>query len=431
VPRAIIFRERLIAPSETFIVEQALALRRYRPVLAGLRRTEPRLAHVLPEVLLSEGAGIRDKVVAHLYRDMPLARRFFQRLAEMNPSIIHAHFAVDAVQALPIADALRLPLVVSLHGFDVTASDESHRKSYSGCHYLSHRAKLFARASVFLCVSKSIQEAALGRGFPEEKLHLHYTGVDCERFQPAPVERDPKLVLFVGRLVEKKGCEYLLRAMALVQQQDAKARLDIIGDGPLRSELEALAKTLGIRARFRGMLDPEEVQASMSRARVLCNPSVTAASGDVEGFGMVFAEAQAVGTPVVSSAHAAIPEAVNHGVTGLLCPERSAGPLAEALLTFLSDDSFWFRASQYAALWVRDHFDIARQTRKLEMIYDGCLEQSLRISSMPGSGSRIRGGVGPLVAVSEFRADAALDRSVCSIAIPGLGIRAKRLTPRS
>jgi hypothetical protein len=169
----------------------------------------------------------------------------------------------------------------------------------------------------------------------------------------------------------------------------------------------------------------------MSRARVLCNPSVTAASGDVEGFGMVFAEAQAVGTPVVSFAHAAIPEAVNHGVTGLLCPERSVEPLAEALLTFLTDDSFWFRASQFAAAWVRDHFDIARQTRKLETIYDGCLEQSLRITSLPGSGSRVRGAVGPLAAVSEFRADAALDASACSISIPGLGIRARDIAPRS
>jgi glycosyltransferase involved in cell wall biosynthesis len=208
-------------------------------------------------------------------------------------------------------------------------------------------------------------------------------------------------------------------------------RLDIIGDGPLRSELEALAKALGIRARFRGMLDPEEVQSSMSRARVLCNPSVTAASGDVEGFGMVFAEAQAVGTPVVSFAHAAIPEAVSHGVTGLLCPEGSVEPLAEAIRTFLSDDSFWFRTSQYAANWVREHFDIARQTRKLEAIYDGCLEQSLRITSLPGNGSRVRGRVIPLSAVSEFRADAALDGSACSISIPALGIRAKGITPRS
>jgi colanic acid/amylovoran biosynthesis glycosyltransferase len=401
MPRAIIFRERLLAPSETFILEQAQALRRYRPVLAGLRRTEPSLAHDLPEILLSDGAGIRDRVVAHLYRNAPLGRNFFRRLGELNPSIIHAHFATDAVQALPIADALRLPLIVSLHGFDVTSSDESHRKSFSGRYYVSHRAQLFTRAAAFLCVSRSIRETALRAGFPENKLHLHYTGVDCDRFRPVTTARDPKLILFVGRLVEKKGCEYLLRAMALVRQQDPKAHLEIIGDGPLRSELETMAKALGVSAHFRGMQDSREVQRSMSRARVLCNPSVTAASGDMEGFGMVFAEAQAVGTPVVSFTHAAIPEEVSHGVTGLLCPERSVEPLAEALLTFLTDESFWLDTSERAIAWVRNQFDIARQTKKLETIYDGCLEQSQRIGTLPRSGLRAPGGRS-LASVSQF-----------------------------
>jgi colanic acid/amylovoran biosynthesis glycosyltransferase len=392
MPRAIIFRERLLAPSETFIVEQALALRRYRPVLAGLRRTEPSLAHALPEILLSDGAGFLDKVAANLYRNIPLGRSFFYQLGELNPSIIHAHFATDGVQALPIAEALGLPLIVSLHGFDVTSTDESHRKSFSGRHYVSHKKVLFARASAFLCVSRSIREAAVRAGFPEEKLHLHYTGIDCERFRPAYLERDPKLILFVGRLVEKKGCEYLLRAMARVQHADPKAHLEIIGDGPLRSELEAMSKALGLRARFRGVQSPDEVQRSMSRARVLCNPSVTAASGDIEGFGMVFAEAQAVGTPVVSSLHAAIPEAVSHGTTGLLCPERAVEPIADALLTFLTDEGFWLKTSERAIAWVRNHFDIARQTKKLETIYDGCLEQRQRIGTLPRSGLPARGG---------------------------------------
>jgi colanic acid/amylovoran biosynthesis glycosyltransferase len=126
----------------------------------------------------------------------------------------------------------------------------------------------------------------------------------------------------------------------------------------------------------------------MSRARVLCNPSVTAAGGDIEGFGMVFAEAQAVGTPVVSFTHAAIPEAVSHGVTGLLCPERSVEPLAEALSVFLTDESFWLKTSERAVVWVRNQFDIARQTIKLETIYDGCLEQRQRIGTLPRGGLR-------------------------------------------
>ncbi len=379
---AIIFRERLLPPSETFIMEQAQALRRYRPVLVGLRRTEPTLRHNLPQILLRGGLGTTDKIgdkIAHrVYRHVPWAPGFFRRLRAVSPSILHAHFATDSIHALPIAKALRVPLIVSFHGYDVTPSDANFRESTWGRQYLSQRRRLFAPASAFLCVSRSIREAALRAGFPEEKLHVHYTGVDCERFRPIPGERDPKLILFVGRLVEKKGCEYLLRAMALVQQEDPKAHLEIIGDGPLRSELEALAIKLAVRARFRGVQDTHEVQRRMSCARVLCNPSVTAANGDMEGFGMVFAEAQAVGTPVVSSLHAAIPEAVSHGETGLLCPEGMPAPLAEALLTFLKDDIFWSRTSERAVAWVREHFDLAKQTVKLEQIYDECREQNRR-----------------------------------------------------
>jgi len=364
---ALIFRGQLLAPSETFVVEQAQALRRYNPILVGLRRANPRLRHSLPEVLLRGGSGIADKIAARAFLYAPVAASYFRRLRTAEPSIVHAHFATDGVQALSIADALDLPLIVSLHGYDVTPSDGQLSKSFSGRYYLSRRQRLFARASAFVCVSKSIREAALLAGFPEEKLHVHYTGVDCERFKPVAVERDPNLILFVGRLVETKGCEYVLRAMALVQREDPKAHLEVIGDGPLRPALEAIAKQSSLRVSFLGVQDTHEVQHRMSRARVLCNPSVTA-----EGFGMVFAEAQAVGTPVVSCMHSAIPEAVCHGETGLLCPERMPAPLAEALLRFLKDDNFWKQTSARSVTWVQEHFDIAKQTARLEQLYDEC-----------------------------------------------------------
>jgi colanic acid/amylovoran biosynthesis glycosyltransferase len=366
----LVFRGRLLAPSETFVVEQAQALRHYNPVLVGLRRTEPCLHHSLPEVVLRNGAGTSDKIAAKAFLYAPLTPGFFRRLRAAQPSILHAHFATDGAQVLPIANALHLPLIVSLHGYDVTSSDTDLSRSFSGRYYLARREQLFARASAFICVSQSILDTALRAGFPEKKLHVHYTGVDCKRFRPVAIERDPKLILFVGRLVETKGCEYLLRAMALVQQKDPRAHLEIIGDGPLRPALQALARELALRVRFLGVQGTHEVQRRMSRARVLCNPSVTA-----EGFGMVFAEAQSVGTPVVSCMHSAIPEAVSHGQTGLLCPERMPSPLAEALLTFLNDENFWARASARSMTWVREHFDIAEQTMKLERLYDECREQ--------------------------------------------------------
>ena len=379
---ALIFRERLLAPSETFIIEQAKALRGYLPVLVGLRRSKHSLNHPLPEILLRDGHGPVDQLAASLFRKFPIGRAFFRKLRATRPSIIHAHFAIDAMQALPMARKLDLPLIVSLHGFDVTSNDRALGTSFAGRHFLENRDRLFREATAFICVSRFIRDAARKAGFPESKLRVHYTGIDCQRFRPANIQRDPKLILFVGRLVEKKGCEFLLRAMAILRQHDPDARVEIIGDGPLRGQLEAQAASLSLRVSFRGVQTPEEVLRSMSRARVLCNPSVTAASGDMEGFGMVFAEAQAVGTPVVSFSHGAIPEVVDHGHTGLLCPEANVPALAKSLQKLLLDDQLWSSLSRRAPEWVMEHFDIKKQTESLEALYDECVANH-RSSRLP------------------------------------------------
>jgi glycosyltransferase involved in cell wall biosynthesis len=374
---ALIFRECLLPPSETFIADQARHLERYQPVLAGLRTSRPSLEHGLPQVLLSNNSQSKGKLIAAFFRETHIAPGFYAELIAQRPTIVHAHFATDAVQAMPIARKLNVPLIVSLHGFDVTSTDDALRGSALGRNYLANRLRLFEQTSVFLCVSDFIRSTALRAGFPQSKLCVHYTGIDCDRFHPATAPRDPKKVVFVGRLVEKKGCEHLIRAMKIVQRQDREAHMEVIGDGPLRHDLQRLAISLAVNANFRGLQPPTEVQSAMAGARVLCNPSVTAASGDKEGFGMVFAEAQAVGTPVVSFAHAAIPEAVIHGCTGLLCKERSVEELADSILTLLGDEDAWATMSRNAVLWVRRHFDIRKQNRVLEAIYDRCIGESL------------------------------------------------------
>lgn len=377
MPTALIFRERILAPSETFIYEQARFLTRYQPVLTGLRRTVPALSHQLPEVLMRQGASLVDQVAVNLYRRLPFSPGYLAELRALEPGIVHAHFATDAVQALSISRRLNIPLVVSLHGYDVTSTEEALRSSFAGRHYLRNRQRLFRYASAFLCVSRFIRDIALEAGFPREKLHVHYTGIDCAHFQPSSLSRDPNLVLFVGRLVEKKGCEHALRAMAKVQRILPEARLEIIGDGPLRPALQSLSAELSVNAVFRGVQPPAEVCRSMSRARILCNPSVTAPGGDREGFGMVFAEAQAVGTPVVTYAHAAIPEAVSHGETGLIAKERDTEALADALVMLLQQHELWQRMSLRSVTWVRENFDLGVQTRQLEALYDQCVDRRM------------------------------------------------------
>ncbi|MGA9720354.1 MAG: glycosyltransferase [Acidobacteriaceae bacterium] len=367
---ALIFRELLLPPSETFVLAQAAALQRYRPVFSGLIDVPNSLPVPTPICLTRRDAPLsRYRVEA--YRRLFWAPSFHQQVRRVHPALIHSHFAVDAVDTLGIQRGLKIPLVVTLHGFDVSASNEDFARNRSGRRFLKRRPRLWQRTSHFICVSNAIREIAQQAGYPEEKLVVRYIGIDCEKFSPGSIAgREPDLILFVARLVEKKGCEYLIRAAAQLRDRNRRARLIIIGDGPLRGELERLATTLKVQASFLGVQGPEAVREWMQRAWVLCNPSVTATNGDTEGLGMVFAEAQATGLPVVSTLHGGIPEVVRNGETGLLARERSTEELAEHLERMLVDRAFWNACSERAKVWIREQFDIHRCTAGLEEVYD-------------------------------------------------------------
>src|SRR5207247_5934205 len=146
---------------------------------------------------------------------------------------------------------------------------------------------------------------------------------------PAPDGRGP--VLFVGRLVERKGVAHLIEAIARLGSRGP--RLEIVGEGPERPGLEALAARLGVvdRVVFRGKIPPDELQASYARAAVCVLPSVLDARGDTEGLGVVLLEAMNHGTPVIASRVGGIPDIVEDGVSGLLVPPGDADALAAAV----------------------------------------------------------------------------------------------------
>lgn len=364
--RVLIYRNDLLPISETFIRDQAGAMMRFQPCFLGLIRPTRSLEIPSDAILLTRSFSLSSRVRKRLYRMTGIAPVFHRRAARVDAELIHAHFAPDGRIATHVADALRLPLIVTLHGYDVTVRSTSF-KSYAG---------LWRKASLFLCVSNFIRDKAIEAGFPEEKLRVHYIGINPRRFISSGCERQPNSVLFVGRLVEKKGCEYLLRAMVLVQKEHPQATATIIGDGPLRPQLEELAKSLKVQCSFLGAQPHDVVREHLDSARVFCVPSVTAANGDSEGLAMVFGEAQAMGVPVVTFNHGGMKEIVLDGDTGLLAPEFDHAKLAEGILRYLKDDALWQRSSSNASSWIRERFDIAMQTAELEDIYEQVISSS-------------------------------------------------------
>lgn len=372
-PTVVFFSGRLLPPSETFIKAQAEGLQQFTPYYVGSRLIKG-LELPSERTLTVNQGGVSGNLEEVVFKVSGFAPRLYQKVQQLKPTLIHAHFGVCGALALPLMRRLKLPMIVTFYGLDATMKDDyARRESISTRVYLRRREALKREASLFIAVSEFIKEKLLEQGFPAEKTVAHYYGVDTEKFTPDPsVPREP-VVLFVGRLAEKKGCEYLIQAMAQVQEQISDVELAIIGDGPLRESLEALAAKSLRRYQFLGLQPSDVVRSWMNRALLLAVPSVTASTGDSEGLPTVVVEAQSMGLPVVGSIHAGIPQAVVHGETGFLAPERDWKALSEYILRLLQDLTLWQRCSVNGQQRVRDSFNLSKQTRILENFYRSVL----------------------------------------------------------
>jgi len=384
----LIYRDDLLPPSETFIRAQSMALCRYQPIFTGLRDVETSLVSENARIVAEHTSLVPRLLRRRAYRifgaHLKLQKRsFFEELRSAKPALLHAHFAPDAVHAIPLASELDLPLLVTLHGYDVTARSDSRNPLHQ---ILRQRGlkQLHQRATVFLCVSEFIRDKAIAAGFPSDKLLVHYIGVDASTFQPSDKAGASNNVLFVGRLTEKKGCEYLIRAMLQVKKEVPSAQLIVAGDGPLRSSLEQFARKSGAAVTFTGRLGHDGVRKYMESARVFAVPSVTAPNGDSEGLPMVLLEAQAMGIPVVATRHAGIPEGMLDGKRGLLCDEFDVAGLAHHIAHLLTDQQLWNDHHQRGPAFVREHFNLLHQTALLEDIYDSVLQRHPKRVSFAG-----------------------------------------------
>jgi len=369
-----VFRHNLFRISEQFIVQQAQQLRRYKPIYVGrLRYGEA------PDG--AESLALRDMggplALARIGWQM-IARNpgpYQRLLAGRRPALIHAHFGVEGVYALTLARHLGVPLVTTFHGFDATLSTAALLTSPAWANYPLFRRRLARQGDLFLCASGFIRERVLAMGFPEASTHVHYIGVDCDGIAPRDLQEETTTILHVARLVEVKGAEYLIRAFGRLSGTHPTAELAIVGDGPLKRSLQALAQSLGVgdRVRFVGALPHAQVLAWMRKAAMLVLPSVRTSTGRVEGLGMVLLEAAATGVPVIGSAIGGIPEGIVDGQTGFLAPEKDVEALARRMADLLDNQALRHAIGAQARAFVAERFDIRRQTALLEDFYDSLL----------------------------------------------------------
>jgi glycosyltransferase involved in cell wall biosynthesis len=369
-PVVAIFRSPVFNASETFVAAQAAALARYQPLVFGLERKGNIPDRLADRVLLAR-AG-REALGLKFGSGSAMAAR----LGNFRPALLHAHFGPDGLRALPVAMRLGVPLVTTLHGYDVARSIPGLLASGSPAwiRYALFQRRLQRSGSLFIAVSDALRRRALERGYPEARTITHAIGVDLDLFPMG--EGGAETILHVGRLVEKKGTDILLRAFARLRARMPAARLQIVGEGPRRAALQRLAGQLGLgdSAAFLGALPPERVGKLMRRATVLAVPSVTAGDGDAEGLPVVIFEAAASGLPVVGSDHAGIPEGVRQGITGYVVPEGAVEPLADRLAELLAQPELRRSMAGAARTLAEESFDLRKQTARLEAHYDALLD---------------------------------------------------------
>jgi colanic acid/amylovoran biosynthesis glycosyltransferase len=281
--------------------------------------------------------------------------------------LVHGHFGPRVLQA---AAWLRrgTPVVISLYGYDVA------RLLRDPCWAERYRWAA-RRGATFVVLARYMRDRLLALGIPAGRVRLVRLGVHLPEhaFEPSPAERPARFV-FVGRLVEKKGADVLVNAMARVARDTPGERvtLDLIGSGPRESELKrsVVEMNLGDRVRFLGTLPFHELFDHMRGAAALVQPSVVAPDGDSEGAPMVLMHAQAAGVPCVTTAHSGNPEVLPPEAQPFVVPERDAGALADAMRRIAALAPEERRSLQAAGrAWIEDHYDVERTVAGYDALY--------------------------------------------------------------
>ncbi len=285
-----------------------------------------------------------------------------------NLRVVHAHWIIPqglvAVLLKKILFWRPLRVVLTAHGGDLHANMGG----------LGRRVLRWTmrEADALAVVSEDMRQLAMALGMPAERVVVASMGVDIEAFCPPAEPAARAGLLFVGRLAEKKGVSYLLEAFARLQGATPGLVLRIVGDGPLRGELEAQAVALGLgeRVEFLGARAPREIPRFFQEAQLFVMPSVVAASGDQEGLGLVAAEAMSCRCPVVAHDIPAVRDLVLHGHTGLMVPPRDVEALAGAIRQLLADPARAAALAEDGRRHITGHYSWRAVAERYRRLYE-------------------------------------------------------------
>ena len=294
-----------------------------------------------------------------------------ERIGELQPDLVHAHFGPSGVHLLPLTEELGIPLVVTFYGHDASRLlrdptwVERYRASWSR----------FARVTV---LSEAMREVIVGSGCPPWKCVVVRVAKRLPDYRFSPPTHPVRRFVSVGRLVEKKGHMDVLRAMRALRSSSADISLTIIGEGPLRGELERSIEEWDLQDRvtLSGPRSHAQVVDAMYEADAFVLASRTSPDGDQEGTPVVLLEAQAMGLPCVSTRHSGIPEQIPSSSHWLLAEEGDWAGIAERMQALAACTVDQLQSIARAGrLQVEQEYNLVTEVGKLRALYADVVER--------------------------------------------------------
>ncbi|MCF4965839.1 glycosyltransferase [Nostoc sp. CMAA1605] len=299
------------------------------------------------------------------------------RLLE-SPSydIIHCQFGTFALIAMMLRDigAIKGKLITSFRGYDISLFVQQNGEDVYN--------SLFTQGDFFLTNCEFFRQRAIKLGCDPQKIVVHGSGIDCSRF-PLKLRyphADGKIrIATTGRLIEKKGVEYGILAIAQVSKIYPNIEYNIIGDGELKANLQQLIDSLQIadQVKILGWKTQPEIIEILNHTDIFIAPSVTAKDGNQDAPVNTLKEAMLMGLPVIATTHGGIPELVKDGISGFLVPERDAQAIAEKLTYLIEHPEIWPAMGQAGRADVEKNYDINKLNDELVRIYRQVINNDL------------------------------------------------------
>ena len=289
-----------------------------------------------------------------------------KHLRRIKPDVVLAEYGVTACGVLNACRRAGVPLVVHFHGFD--AFEKETLRQYG----VAYR-EVFAYAKAIIGVSRDMVEQLVRLRADRSKTHFVSCGVLTEKFNGARPENADKTVLAVGRFTAKKAPQLTIKAFELVLQQHPDAQLLMIGKGELWDDCQRMVQKAGLQGQIRllGVKTPDEIQGYLRQARFFVQHSMfNSANNDSEGTPTSVLEASAAGLPVVSTRHAGIKDAVEHGVTGFLVEEGDYKTMAAHMNTLLQSSTLAGEMGRAARAKMIREYDMHMQIGKLKQLVE-------------------------------------------------------------